>query len=161
MKSGRRYDKNGTGMPVNPGRYLSPIILLFISASVAAGGPGHTGTLKVIVKTSGNDRGVIQIALCDTREDFEREDHAFRTATSPMTDNRTIAVFDSLPYGEYAVKVYHDENENKELDTGFLGIPTEAYGFSNNVRGSFGPADWEDAKFMFSLPLDTISINLE
>jgi uncharacterized protein (DUF2141 family) len=152
---------NGTEIVLNPGRLVAPIIILFIFAGFVTGEPGHSGTLKVIVNESGNDMGVIQIALCDTREDYEQEDHAFRTATAPIRNHKTVAVFDSLPYGEYAIKVYHDENENKELDTDFLGIPTEAYGFSNNVRGIFGPADWDDAKFRFSLPVDSILINLE
>ena len=56
---------------------------------------------------------------------------------------------EDLPYSQYAVKVFHDENTNSELDTNFLGIPTEDYGFSNNVRGTFGPADYDDAKFLF------------
>ena len=33
-----------------------------------------------------------------------------------------------LPEGEYAISLFHDENENKELDTNFIGIPKEAFG---------------------------------
>lgn len=54
---------------------------------------------------------------------------------------------DDLPYGNYAIAVYHDKNTNGELDTNLLGIPKEAYGFSNNARGRFGPASWSDAHF--------------
>jgi uncharacterized protein (DUF2141 family) len=28
-----------------------------------------------------------------------------------------------------------------------MGIPKERYGFSNNARGRFGPASYEDCKF--------------
>ena len=120
-----------TEIPVNPGRYLTTIIMLFLSAGLIAGDSDNTGKLKVIVYEPGNEIGVMQIALCDTRDDYEQKDHAFRTASSPITDHMATVIFDSLPHGVYAIKVYHDENENKELDTGFLGIPTEAYGFSN------------------------------
>ena len=36
------------------------------------------------------------------------------------------------------------------LDTGFLGIPTEDYGFSNDAKGTFGPASFDDSKFEMS-----------
>jgi len=49
--------------------------------------------------------------------------------------------------GKYAVALFHDENANKRLDQGFLGIPTEGYGFSNNPGIWFGPPDLADALF--------------
>ena len=40
--------------------------------------------------------------------------------------------------------MFHDENANKRLDQGFLGIPEEGYGFSNNPGFTFGVPDMED-----------------
>lgn len=68
--------------------------------------------------------------------------------------------FEELPFGEYAIKLFHDENMDGELDTNFLGIPTEDYGFSNNVRGTFGPADYDDAKFLFEQTEMTMNISV-
>jgi uncharacterized protein (DUF2141 family) len=48
-----------------------------------------------------------------------------------------------------------------ELDSNFLGIPTEDYGFSNNARGTFGPADYDDAKFLFEQTEMTIEISVD
>jgi uncharacterized protein (DUF2141 family) len=39
-----------------------------------------------------------------------------------------------LPQGNYAIALYHDNNSNGICDKNFLGIPTERYGFSNNIR---------------------------
>lgn len=39
--------------------------------------------------------------------------------------------------GKYGVKVFHDENNNKKLDTNLVGYPTERWGASNNVRPAF------------------------
>jgi uncharacterized protein (DUF2141 family) len=46
---------------------------------------------------------------------------------------------DSLPAGEYVFAIFHDENNNKQIDQNFLGIPTEGLPFSNNELGNFGP----------------------
>ncbi len=49
-------------------------------------------------------------------------------------------IFEELDNGNYAIRSFHDEDGNGELNTNFFGIPTEAYGFSNNVRGGMtGP----------------------
>jgi uncharacterized protein (DUF2141 family) len=42
----------------------------------------------------------------------------------------------------------HDENDNKKMDTNFIGIPKEDFGCSNNATGFMGPPKYEDAKFM-------------
>ena len=42
---------------------------------------------------------------------------------------------------------YINANENEKLETNFIGIPEEEYGFSNNARGTFGPPSFESASF--------------
>jgi uncharacterized protein (DUF2141 family) len=46
------------------------------------------------------------------------------------------------------IKIIHDENDNKKMDTNFIGIPKEDFGCSNNATGFMGPPKYEDAKFM-------------
>ena len=50
-----------------------------------------------------------------------------------------------LPPGRYAVNAFHDENDNGELDTNLVGIPSEGYGFANDPTVRFGPPDFEAA----------------
>ncbi len=38
--------------------------------------------------------------------------------------------FEDISPGTYALAVIHDENGNGKLDTNWVGIPTEGYGFS-------------------------------
>jgi hypothetical protein len=48
-------------------------------------------------------------------------------------------VFSNVQPGRYAAIAFHDENGNGKPDKNFLGVPTEPYGFSNNVQGFLGP----------------------
>lgn len=65
-----------------------------------------------------------------------------------------------LPAGRYAFSAFHDANDNKKLDTNWMGIPNEKYGFSNNARGTFGPPSLEDQ--LVEIQSDkTISITLK
>ena len=67
--------------------------------------------------------------------------------------------FKDLPPGTYAVQVMHDENENNKLDTNFLGIPTEGYGFSNNPN-VMRKAHFDEARFDVGADAATITIRL-
>ena len=54
-------------------------------------------------------------------------------------------VVNDLSPGRYAVTAFHDENDNGDLDTNLVGMPTEGYGFSNDARATFGPPKFEAA----------------
>jgi uncharacterized protein (DUF2141 family) len=54
-------------------------------------------------------------------------------------------VFTHLRPGRYAVIVLHDENGNGGLDRNLLGVPVEAYGFSNGAEGFLGPPSFAAA----------------
>ena len=48
-----------------------------------------------------------------------------------------------------SIAVIHDENMNGKLDTNWLGIPTEGYGFSNNASVLLGTPSFSAASFLY------------
>ena len=100
-------------------------------------------TLKVnnISKAEGH----LMVALFDSKDGYDN-DKTMSSYKRKVANKNEVFIFKDLPDGEYAIKIYHDENDNGKLDTNMFGIPKEGYGFSNN-GGRFGPADYEDAKF--------------
>jgi uncharacterized protein (DUF2141 family) len=68
-----------------------------------------------------------------------------RPALRANTARRSAVVLTNLDPGQYAIILFHDENGNGKLDKNALGVPTEPYGFSNNVRGFLGPPSFEEA----------------
>lgn len=120
-------------------------------------------TGKLIVKITGfnNNEGDCWFALDNAKEVYEREDTVWVGKILPIENKEVAVVIDSLKYGEYAVRVFHDENRDGKLDTNFLGIPTEDYGYSNNASGWFGPPSWDKAKFIFDQPEMTLEIEVD
>ena len=57
--------------------------------------------------------------------------------------------FADIPPGTYALAVIHDENSNGKLDTNWLGIPTEGYGFSNDAKALLGAPSFAAASFAY------------
>jgi len=63
-------------------------------------------------------------------------------------ENGQVELKSVLP-GVYALRIFQDLNGNGKLDTGWMGIPSEPYGFSNNAMGRFGPPSLADQLFYF------------
>ena len=67
--------------------------------------------------------------------------------SSDIYDGKAIVTFTNVIPGTYGIMVVHDKNDNKQMDFDSNGMPLEDYGMSNNVM-SFGPPQWNDAKFV-------------
>ncbi len=104
-------------------------------------------------------KGEIRIAMFDSREKYTKD--PIHAIVLPVDSTTIIWTQEMLPFGEYAIAVYHDKNENGKIDTNLLGIPKEDYGFSNNARGRFGPASWQDSKFMVEDNFYSTSIKIK
>lgn len=111
----------------------------------ADGEPG-----RILVRGEGfrNDTGRALIALYNTPAGFPDDgDRALDRDSARIRERRASTTFAEVTPGRYAVSVLHDENQNLTMDTGLFGVPEEGYGVSNNVQGSFGPPEWDDAVF--------------
>ncbi len=134
-------------------RSLPLIMLLCFSTTLAAQEISYPereikkSSFQLSIQNIPEQSGEIRIAVFDNEKDYTNKKNPVHAVVLPV-DGTTISWKDeNLPYGIYAIAVYHDKNVNGELDANLLGIPKEAYGFSNNARGRFGPASWEDASF--------------
>ncbi len=122
--------------------------------------PAPKVSLSVTVTNIPKVAGVVRFALFARAEGFREEDAAVDKGLVTVTNMSATHVFQQVPPGRYAVAVYHDANNNGKLDTNFFGIPTESYGFSNNVMGTFGPPSFQDASFLVESSNKAISIKL-
>ena len=55
----------------------------------------------------------------------------------------------------------YDENMNGKLDTNWLGIPTEGYGFSNDAKAMLGPPSLSAASFTYDGQDMDLTISLD
>jgi uncharacterized protein (DUF2141 family) len=102
--------------------------------------------LRIEIETTKYNKGQIAIALFDDAEQFLNT--PLISKAEKVKDNKVVFLFNSLPTGTYSFSYFHDLNLNDELDTNFMGIPKEPYGFSNNKQGRFGPPDFEECKIL-------------
>ena len=125
------------------------------------GGGTKSGTLTVLIDGFSSDKGDAKIALCNSIEGYKSDDKAYRREAARISNGKVEWAFEDLPFGEYVIKVFHDENGNFKLDKNLFGAPAEAYGFSNNARATFGPPDYKKAAFQFDHTGMTIRITVQ
>jgi len=104
--------------------------------------------LTIHVQNIKSLKGEIIIGVFNTDKDFLKDGVAIKNYTIAIDEATETIVINDLPKGEYAVSLYHDENSDNECNRNFLGIPKEAYGFSNNVKPKFSAPSYKDCKFL-------------
>ena len=117
----------------------------------------------VVVNVNGvrNDNGLVAALIYDDNPDnFLKNGRKLERVREPAQKGQTRVCLPSPPPGVYAVAVFHDENANKRLDQGFLGIPQEGYGFSNNPGFSFGLPEIEEILFEINGDETEIDVDL-
>ena len=127
---------------------MKNLLLLFVillSGILTTSAQEETVDLTIQINGLNSDKGTLLIALYNKKENFLKK--AFKGNIIKIKDKKSEVTFQKLPKGEYAVSFVHDENDNKKMDSNFLGIPKEDYGCSNNARGFMGPPKYDDAKF--------------
>lgn len=125
------------------------VLLLFL-CSLMLFSFQQTGSLKIEIKNLNNSKGQVVLDLQDENK------NPIKAVIQEIKDNRCIIILNDLRPGKYAFRYFHDENSNKELDTSWIGMPKEGFGFSNNAMGKFGPPKHEIT--IFQITSDTIMI---
>lgn len=105
-----------------------------------------TETITVEVTNIKEASGFIRIGLYDRKDVFMKKSVQYHKVPVHQTGSCKIN-FENIPTGRYAISLYHDKNGNGKLDSNFMKIPKEPYGFSNNASGLFGPPSFEQASF--------------
>lgn len=114
------------------------LIVAAPAAAQPAPPPGCTGPasdtwINVVVEGVKDDQGLVAITLyADDSSKFLAHHGSLYVGRVPAQQGTTRGcIFVPRP-GIYALAIYHDSNANRKFDRTGLGLPAEAYGFSNN-----------------------------
>ena len=108
-----------------------------------------TSTLELEISEFRNTDGHVLVSVFDNANDYPTEgEKAVVNKKVKITAKTHVVTIEDLPQGEYAVVFLHDENDNEEMDTNFVGAPEEGYGASNDAVNTFSAPKYEEAKFL-------------
>lgn len=139
-------------------------VLLFciVLLSIAMTPPKEQiGEVTLIIKNIKADHGKIWIGLYDSKENFLVQENSVVHYIPINGQNQVEWKITNLKYGDYAIGLFHDENGNDHMDQNFVGIPTEAYGFSGKLQSIWRLPYFEEVKFNVNQPFDTVEVQLQ
>ncbi|MEM8969516.1 MAG: DUF2141 domain-containing protein [Bacteroidota bacterium] len=126
---------------------MKQIVLIAITAIAFMNfTPANVG--KVTVELTGIEKteGQIVFMLFDQEDGFPSDPNkALKKGIVNEYSDKATFTFDDVPYGTYALAVFHDENSDGEVERNFMGMPKESVGASNMFK--MGRPNFEKCSF--------------
>jgi uncharacterized protein (DUF2141 family) len=132
------------------------LLLLFYSLYLQVNTPV---ALEIKIEGLIPGKGTIRVGLYDSAAAWRDEDHPTHAQVVPLgNENFQIIRFQGLRGGTYVVAAYQDVNGNQKIDKNIIGIPTEAYAFSNNVFPKWKSPAFHEAAIRLEKPTESIKL---
>ena len=122
--------------------------IVFCSLGIAM--QSQAEVLELTINNVATDKGQVYLQVFNSDDTWMTDNFVLRAAFPAAELQKSQTVKLELEYGEYGISVFHDVDDDGELDTNWIGIPKEPVGMSNDAKGSMGPAKYQDAKFLFN-----------
>ena len=123
--------------------------------------PVASGTVVVTIQGLRSAAGRVRVALFNRAAGFPEDGSAaYRAVVAGISDGQAEVRFDDLPLADYAVAIYHDENDDAKLNKRLFGIPKEGYRVSNNIVHAMRAPRFEEARFRLDGTSRAITISV-
>lgn len=115
---------------------MIPFILsVLFSMQIIATTP-TSGSLELRVTNLESEKGLIRVLIFSSSDGFpEDPSKAIKALSIPIKSKKASLKINDLQAGNYAISVFHDENEDGKIRKNFFGYPLNKFGFSNNPNG--------------------------
>jgi len=124
------------------------LFLLLIAVSVfVSAWQQQKVKLCVNITNISNIAGKLRVAVYNDEKDFPLVGKEYILKLININNKSEQCVFDVDKGREFLVAVYQDENNNDKYDKSILRLPSEPYGFSNNIKPRFSSPSFSDVKF--------------
>ena len=124
---------------------MMKILVVILSSILTFTGEFLTPKQKISVTATNisSSDGKVFFVLFD-KETFMNT--PIQSKSKEILNGTSFVTFKNLEKGEYSIICFHDMNDNGIMDINNNGIPSEAYGVSNN-NITFGPPSFFSTKF--------------
>ena len=119
------------------------------------------GSMELAINDVEHNYGTLWIGLYASEEAFLDKDQAHLEAIKVKDFKEKRIYLNDLDYGDYAVALFHDLNNNGELDVNWLGVPEEPFAFSRPISSKWRLPKFSEVKVGLYQSHKTVSTNLK
>jgi len=91
--------------------------------------------------------GVLRLGLYDAARYPDDNSKPIASADITAVPGETVVTLHAVPAGTYAIQTFQDVNANDKMDTSWLGLPLEPFGFSLDAKPFLSKPSFNEVKF--------------
>lgn len=122
---------------------------LFMAGALTAAqaGTAASATLTIHVQNVLPAGGTLRLGLYDAARYPDDDSKPVASADVPASAGETVITLTGVPPGIYAIQTFQDINSNDRMDTSWLGLPLEPFGFSRDATPLLSKPSFDEVKF--------------
>ncbi len=124
-------------------------IVLFSFSFTWKNNPAPPSEVEIDISNIKSPRGVFVISFYNDENMFPKPGKEMLIEKITVKDTLARKVKIKLPHpGWYAMAMFQDEDENGKIKQDKIGVPLEAYAFSNNIHPKTKAPSFSECKFL-------------
>lgn len=116
--------------------------------------------LKITINNLKDVNNPILIGVFNSEAHFSGKKLYKKYLAVPTKDKKAVVYINDLDYGTYAISLFQDKNRDMKLNTNFIGVPTEPYAFSNNIKPKLSAPEYNQCVFQYDDNFSSMTIDL-
>ena len=132
-----------------------------VLAGVLAAAPAAAADLTIHVGNVLPAGGTLRLGLYNEALYPDDDSKPIASADVPAAAGETIVTLHALPPGIYAIQTFQDVNANDKMDTSWVGLPLEPFGFSRDATPFLSKPSFDDVKFTLAIGENSQVIHLQ
>jgi hypothetical protein len=116
--------------------------------------------LSLNIENLASANAPVIVGLYGTKNEFPEPDKQLKEYRFTPKSKTLKAVISDQPFGRYAIAIYQDVNSDGKIDKNVLGIPTEGYAFSNNIKPKVKAPNFDECSFDYNKKHCSISMKM-
>ncbi len=123
--------------------------------------PAAAANLTIHVENVLPSAGILRLGLYDAARYPDDNSKPTASADVPAVPGETVVTLHNVPPGVYAIQAFQDVNSNDKMDTSWLGLPLEPFGFSQDATPFLGKPSFADVKFVLAAGENSQTLHLQ
>jgi len=123
--------------------------------------PTATASLTIRVENVLPAGGILRLGLYDAARYPDDDSKPIASADVPAVAGETVITLHGVPPGIYAIQTFQDVNANDKMDTSWVGLPLEPFGFSQDAKPFLSKPSFDDVKFTLAAGENSQVIHLQ
>jgi uncharacterized protein (DUF2141 family) len=132
------------------GKWSRITVLAFAGVCAGIGAWGQTrppATLTIHVGNILPAGGTLRLGVYTAALYPDDDSKPVASADVPAVSPETVVTLHNIPPGVYAIQAFQDLNSNNKMDTTWLGLPLEPFGFSQDAKPFLSKPGFDAVKF--------------